>query len=61
MDKAVQSMGTVFASGKTYTVGLISFSIKIVRSELPPKSGPEFVLKFGPNALSLKNALIRGN
>ncbi len=29
MVKAVQSMGTVFASGKTYTVGLISFSIKI--------------------------------
>jgi len=48
MVKAVQSMGTVFASGKTYTVGLISFSIKIVRSDLPPKNGPEYMLGFGP-------------
>ncbi len=48
MVKAVQSMGTVFTSGKTYTVGLISFSIKIVRSDLPPKNGPEYMLGFGP-------------
>ncbi len=48
MVKAVQPMGTVFASGKTYTVGLISFSIKIVRNDLPPKNGPEFMLGFGP-------------
>jgi len=53
MVKAVQSMGTVFASGKTYTVGLISFSIKIVRSDLPPKNGPEFMLGLGLKTMNI--------